>query len=541
MKIGCVFGALLYVFGSIECGEIQGYEPTWCGDGIVGFAEECDDGAENSDTEPGACRTSCLAAFCGDGVVDPTEACDDGDGQGQGPCRADCMGFPTCGDGVLDEDEQCDEGADNSDTRPGACRRDCRLPHCGDGVLDGAESPRLEQCDDGNVEAGDGCSVQCLSERCGDAVLDDGEQCDDGNRASHDRCSSLCFAESLRWRGLGEEASPAGRRYHAMTYDASRARTVVYGGWPAAPLSEVWEFDGGRRQWTVRYPLERPPAQLQMALSFYPPRGTSILFGGRDLDAQRRDETWEYDGHTLQWRPLSVPVAPSARDDAAVTYDASRQLLVLFGGEDDSGLCDDTWLFDGSTWQPIATPDAPSPRRDASLVFVPGAGRILLFGGADGTSHLRDLWSFDGSTWAHVQTISVQDSASEVRLVLFPETNVLALLSGNRTDPCVNTWEQIAGGSLWFRHQLPHCPPGRIEYRVVAHAHPPQLVLFGGSKDGGGDPWDLSEGSHTLGYLSYWPTDTDPLPDEQCSGGFDEDHDGLVDCADPDCRLDPQC
>ncbi len=51
-----------------------------CGDGIVWSAgagrEECDDATANSDTEPGACRTSCKAAFCGDGVRDPNELCE---------------------------------------------------------------------------------------------------------------------------------------------------------------------------------------------------------------------------------------------------------------------------------------------------------------------------------------------------------------------------------------------------------------------------------------------------------------------------------
>ena len=61
-----------------------------CGDGVVDLGEECDDGLANSDTTPGACRTSCVMARCGDGVIDPDEECDDGnrvDGDG---CSVGC-------------------------------------------------------------------------------------------------------------------------------------------------------------------------------------------------------------------------------------------------------------------------------------------------------------------------------------------------------------------------------------------------------------------------------------------------------------------
>src|SRR5690606_6549258 len=83
----------------------------------VDAGEECDDGEDNSDEAPGACRTDCRLAHCGDGVVDPGEECDEGEANSDelpDACRTNCA-LPWCGDGVVDSEEECDEGDANSD------------------------------------------------------------------------------------------------------------------------------------------------------------------------------------------------------------------------------------------------------------------------------------------------------------------------------------------------------------------------------------------------------------------------------------------
>ena len=62
-------------------------QPT-CGNGRIDGAEECDNGANNSDATPNACRTSCMLPRCGDGVVDfPNgEECDNGVNDGRRGC-----------------------------------------------------------------------------------------------------------------------------------------------------------------------------------------------------------------------------------------------------------------------------------------------------------------------------------------------------------------------------------------------------------------------------------------------------------------------
>jgi len=67
-------------------------------------------------------------------------------------------------------------------------------PLCGDGLVDPGE-----QCDDGNLGDGDGCSSACIIEFCGDGVVQGGlgEECDDGNMEDCDGCDGGCFIEFL--------------------------------------------------------------------------------------------------------------------------------------------------------------------------------------------------------------------------------------------------------------------------------------------------------------------------------------------------------
>ncbi|HET6336337.1 MAG TPA: hypothetical protein VFG30_24110 [Polyangiales bacterium] len=62
-----------------------------------------------------------------------------------------------CGDSVVGPGEQCDRGPVAS----AECNSDCTTPACGNNRL---ESLSGEECDDGNVVSGDGCSLICRVE-----------------------------------------------------------------------------------------------------------------------------------------------------------------------------------------------------------------------------------------------------------------------------------------------------------------------------------------------------------------------------------------
>jgi len=95
----------------------------------------------------GACPHYETCAFCGDGVVDPGEDCD-GTNLSEQTCQT--LGYDsgdlTCNPDCTFNFQECFGG-------PGQ--------ECGDGVIE----PELgEQCDDENLDNGDGCSASCLIE-----------------------------------------------------------------------------------------------------------------------------------------------------------------------------------------------------------------------------------------------------------------------------------------------------------------------------------------------------------------------------------------
>jgi cysteine-rich repeat protein len=53
---------------------------------------------------------------------------------------------------------------------------------------------RVEECDDGNLVSGDGCTAQCQLEVCGDGIVNNAgtEECDDGNTNDDDACGNDC-------------------------------------------------------------------------------------------------------------------------------------------------------------------------------------------------------------------------------------------------------------------------------------------------------------------------------------------------------------
>ena len=117
------------------------------------------------------------------------------------------FGWGTCGDGKRDIKEDCDDGnVQDGDGCSASCLYEqSSLGLCGDGVPEAEE-----ECDQGIFNSNsqpNACRNNCRIAYCGDGVRDTGEQCDDGNTILGDGCTSTCVISqcSNGLLELGEE------------------------------------------------------------------------------------------------------------------------------------------------------------------------------------------------------------------------------------------------------------------------------------------------------------------------------------------------
>ena len=188
-----------------------------CGDGILEPGEQCDD--DNTKSGDG-CSSTCqveagwqcrvpgkpCVPLCGDGKIVGDEQCDTGNNAANKPddgcsstCQIEpgysCTGTPSvctkanCGNGTLETGEACDCG-----TSPTNLPAGCTGPN---GLFNGDGSGCSNTCTKEPIcrgTNGTGATHACTVS-CGNGNIETGEQCDDGNLVNGDGCSSTCQIE----------------------------------------------------------------------------------------------------------------------------------------------------------------------------------------------------------------------------------------------------------------------------------------------------------------------------------------------------------
>lgn len=122
---------------------------------------------------PGRSVQSPPVLRCGDGrwSKEGNEQCDDGRNEDGDGCNSTCFvetGW-NCTVHPIPQIEYDEQTGLYHTVGPGGDSRCARLPHCGDGKRNVVG----EECDDGNLEDGDGCSAKCRVEGGWECALDD--------------------------------------------------------------------------------------------------------------------------------------------------------------------------------------------------------------------------------------------------------------------------------------------------------------------------------------------------------------------------------
>ncbi|MFC4305183.1 cadherin-like beta sandwich domain-containing protein [Cohnella boryungensis] len=194
----------------------------------------------------------------------------------------------------------------------------------------------------------------------------------------------------------------------------------------------------------VDYGEEPYGSSISVTDSTYGPSVTATTYGPND---NLTDYTWE--------RMTAGTFKPAARQAAAMTYDENEENVVLFGGEGNGGLLDDTWIWTGgdvNTWQEAMNLSTkPAKRAHAAMAYDPVSGGLILFGGQGQSGVLGDTWLWKNGAWTQLTGLAqspspragAQMAYDGERLVLFGGYT----LSGSTKIPNGETW--LWNGASW--------------------------------------------------------------------------------------------
>lgn len=253
-----------------------------------------------------------------------------------------------------------------------------------------------------------------------------------------------------------EATGPVPRTFASMIYDSSKDRIVLFGGSkvlfgsgpnPNNLLNDTWIFRDG--SWSEIFSSEVPSKRAESAMAFDPDRKRIVLFGGYEIRAKSyapTGDTWEYDGST--WNLINQE-GPSKRNGAAISYDKSRNVIVLFGGStgrngygsgkgetwflenhewtkldilqptnifnasmvnskdgtirfggwNGERRINETWILEVNQWTMLNPKQSPPARNHTAMVYDSQNDQIILYGGHDGTNVFGDLWKYNSGQW----------------------------------------------------------------------------------------------------------------------------------------------
>ena len=314
----------------------------------------------------------------------------------------------------------------------------------------------------------------------------------------------LLYVEAGRgWMPALPESRPGALDDVAAVYDALGERVLVFGAWGTS--ATVWAWDGAA--WSsfasdcAASPCPRPRTGFAAA------SGTSTLvFGGIDVELQQPlADLWQWDdGGWTELPSCATGACPEARTDHAMTWDTSGATprLLLFGGADAHGELADTWAWDGDAWTQLATScgaSCPAARQGHAMSFDAARNQVVLFGGRNASAgDLGDTWLWSGSAWSQATTTCDESSpcpsARRWHAIAYDGGRELVTMFGGASDVAGNlddawTWDGTSWSDASFACGGEECPPPRARHGLAYDASHDAVVMFGGASDE--RVWDL--------------------------------------------------
>ena len=314
------------------------------------------------------------------------------------------------------------------------------------------------------------------------------------------------------WANRNPSYHPPARREHALAYDASTGRVVLFGGYNSGNLNDTWAYHYASNSWTNRSPANPPPARYGHALAYDSAANKVVLFGG--YHSGYLNDTWAYDYSTNTWTNRNPANPPPVRSGQALAYDASAGRVMLFGGyNNSSSYLNDTWMYTytTNTWA-NRNPTIPPPARCMhALAYDASVGRVVLFGGLDINGYLNDTWAYDYiiNSWTNRNPTIPPPVRSGQALAYDASTGKVILFGGLSSSLLNDTWAYDSATHSWTNRNPANPPPARTDHAMVYDASAGRVLLFGGWQGSYlNDTWAYDYASNT--WTNRNPTNPPP-------------------------------
>ncbi len=340
---------------------------------------------------------------------------------------------------------------------------------------------------------------------------------------------------NARTADLGDyfEYSASGDEMELEAQGASHgtaSQTVDTANDSPAPSMVLGSIEPQIRRW-VPVGVSGPSARHGHAMVYDPEGEVIVLFGGWDESGHRQNDTWEFNGSV--WTHVIPDTSPPPRAFHSMVYDSARQRIVLFGGQSDGGTLDDTWEYYNDNWVKVLPTDHPTGRWSHAMAYDPhrgDRGKVVLFGGWDGVDSLNDTWEYDGETenWSKITIAPPIPSIRYNHAIVYNADRNRVMLfggfDGNSLNSLNDSWEY--DGSTWTLLGPCATPPARHGHRLVYNSNWHRVVLFGGRQSETiflDDTWEYDGSTWTQILLA-----TRPQPRSHCGLAYDSGRDQVV-------------
>ena len=314
--------------------------------------------------------------------------------------------------------------------------------------------------------------------------------------------------------------APAPRQDYAAAWDNADHKLFVFGGTDyktSQAYNDISAYSTITGSWTTITPVNAPPpGRYGAGAAWDPSLGAFLVFGGMHGAgpyAGFYGDVWAYTPATNAWTNLSAggvagATAPSARAHAAVTWDATHNQLLVFGGQTDdnirSTLTNDLWAFSptaaGGSWSALAAGGGdqsnPPARQWAQIAWDTGAGALRLFGGKNpGLGAMSDSWTWSQANGWTFEPVTAQPPGRQAAGYAWDDTHGRFIVGpgGAMAGDSPDVWEYENDTTGWRQVPIanPASLPLREQERMVWDAADNEALLFGGRQPGAIDSNDL--------------------------------------------------